>query len=142
HQVAMRHLDGDEALQLVIAREVDEAKAAFAQGLLDAVATDLAGRGFNRNGRDWFVNGLVQIVHGSSRPSPAGFVTSDKVSATNSRSQSPCEADSLQLLLLQELPHQVVGREVLGRLAHETGRRRQARPGVTAACHEKIPSGS
>ena len=41
HQLAMRHLDGDETLQLVVVGEVDEAEAAFAQDFLDPVATDL-----------------------------------------------------------------------------------------------------
>ena len=45
HQLAMRHLDGDEPLQLVVVGEVDEAEAALAQDLLDPVATDVRGGG-------------------------------------------------------------------------------------------------
>ena len=51
-QLAVRHLDGDEPLQLVVVGQVDEAEAALAQDPLDPVATDLAGRGFRRDGRD------------------------------------------------------------------------------------------
>ena len=40
HQLAVRHLDGDEPLQLVVVGQVDEAEAALAQDPLDAVATD------------------------------------------------------------------------------------------------------
>ena len=43
HQLAVRHLDGDEPLQLVVVGQVDEAEAAFAQDLLDPVATDPLG---------------------------------------------------------------------------------------------------
>ncbi len=41
HQLGVRHLDGDEPLQLVVVGEVDEAEAALAQDFLDAVATDV-----------------------------------------------------------------------------------------------------
>ena len=40
----MRHLDGDEPLQLVIVGEVDEAEAAFAQDPFDPIATDVCGQ--------------------------------------------------------------------------------------------------
>ena len=41
HQLAMRHLDGDEPLQLVVVGEIDEAEAALTEDFLDAVATDV-----------------------------------------------------------------------------------------------------
>ena len=44
HQLAMRHLDRHEPLQLVVMGEIDEAEAALAQDLLDPVATDALGR--------------------------------------------------------------------------------------------------
>ena len=39
----MRHLDRHEPLQLVVVGQIDEAEAALAQHLLDAVATDPLG---------------------------------------------------------------------------------------------------
>ena len=41
HELAMRHLDRHEPLQLVVVGEVDEAEAALAQHSLDAVAADV-----------------------------------------------------------------------------------------------------
>ena len=43
HQLAVRHLDGHETLQLLVVGQVDEAEAAFAQDSLDPVATDSLG---------------------------------------------------------------------------------------------------
>ena len=37
----MRHLDGDQPLQLLIVGQIDEAKASLAQYLFDAVAANL-----------------------------------------------------------------------------------------------------
>ena len=48
----MRHLDGDEPLQLLVVGQVDEAEAALAQDFLDPVATDSLGlrEGVGRGG--------------------------------------------------------------------------------------------
>ena len=45
HQLAMRHLDGDKPLQLVVVGEVNEAEPALAQNFLDPVATDVRRHG-------------------------------------------------------------------------------------------------
>ena len=42
-QLGVRHLDGDGPVQLLVVGQIDEAEAAFAQHLLDAVATDPLG---------------------------------------------------------------------------------------------------
>ena len=39
-QLGVRHLDGDRPVQLLVVGQIDQAEAAFAQDLLDAVATD------------------------------------------------------------------------------------------------------
>ena len=44
-QLAMRHLDGDKTLQLVVGSQIDNAKAALPEDFLHPVATDLLGRG-------------------------------------------------------------------------------------------------
>ena len=44
HQLSMRHLDGDEPLQLPVMSEVDEAEAALSADFLDPVATDVRRR--------------------------------------------------------------------------------------------------
>ena len=66
-QLAVRHLDGDQTLQLVIVGEVAEAESALTEDFLDAVATDVRGRGFRKDRLDGFpsgfVYGLVRIVH-------------------------------------------------------------------------------
>jgi hypothetical protein len=45
HQLAMRRLDGDEPLHLPVMSEVNEAEPAFAQNLLNAIATNVRGQG-------------------------------------------------------------------------------------------------
>ena len=40
HQLAMRHLDGHRAVQLVVVGQIDEAEAALAEHTFDPVATD------------------------------------------------------------------------------------------------------
>ena len=44
-QLAMRHLDGDRPLQLVVVGQVDQAEAALAQEPFDPIATDVGGHG-------------------------------------------------------------------------------------------------
>ena len=75
HQLAMRHLDGHEPLQLVVVGQVDEAEAALAQHLLDPVATDVLrlGGGNGQGGGLVIVARLVVagsfgIKHGLYRP--------------------------------------------------------------------------
>jgi hypothetical protein len=41
HQLAMRHVDGDKPLQLVIVGEIDEAEATVTEDFFNAVATDV-----------------------------------------------------------------------------------------------------
>ncbi len=43
-QLGVRHLDGDEPIQLLVVGQIDEAEAPFAQHFLDAVATNLLER--------------------------------------------------------------------------------------------------
>src|SRR5438093_1021517 len=46
------------------------------------------------------------------------------------------EGRLLQRVPLKEFPHQIVGRDVLGRFAEKLQRRLPARPGVAAACND------
>jgi len=43
NQLGVRHLDCNQPIQLLIVGQIDEAETAFAQDLLDAVATDTCG---------------------------------------------------------------------------------------------------
>ena len=43
-QLGMGHLDGDQPIQLLVVRQIDESEAAFAQDLFNAVTTDLCKR--------------------------------------------------------------------------------------------------
>jgi hypothetical protein len=43
-QFGVRHLDGDQPIQLLVVGQLDKAKATFAQYLLDAIATNLCER--------------------------------------------------------------------------------------------------
>ena len=63
---AVRHLDGDKALQLLVVGEVNQPEAALAQDSLDPVATDALGRiGGNLIGDFRLVRaGAVGVVHG------------------------------------------------------------------------------
>ena len=63
---AVRHLDGDEPLQLLVVGQVDEAEAAFAQDSLDPVATDALGLlgGNLVHGCRLMRAGAVGVVHG------------------------------------------------------------------------------
>ena len=95
HQLAMRHLDRDETLQLVVVGEVDEAETALAQHSLDPVATDLL----------WCCGGSlipgcrliracpVEVVHGpfpkSGGSSVPGDYTRWALGSPLSRSPSP-----------------------------------------------------
>ena len=56
HQLAMRHLDRDETLQLLVVGEIDEAEAAPSQQFLDPVSTDAL-----RLLDDNFVNGRLLV---------------------------------------------------------------------------------
>jgi hypothetical protein len=67
HQLAMRNLLGDEALQLVVVGEIDEAEPSLTEDFLNAVATNVRGSRRSRDGRagfpSRFVYGLVSIVY-------------------------------------------------------------------------------
>jgi hypothetical protein len=69
----VRHLEGNLPLQLFIVGQVNEAKTAPAQNLLDPVAADVRGGGHCRIGRAGFpvgfVYSLVGIVHRDGPPS-------------------------------------------------------------------------
>ena len=70
HQLAVRHLDGDEPLQLIIVGQIDEAEAALTEHFLDAVATNLLWlRSGNGGGGGlvvaarMIITGLLRVVH-------------------------------------------------------------------------------
>src|SRR5262245_33455017 len=69
HEFAVRYLDSDEPLQLVIVGEIDEAETALTEDFLDSITTDVRWR--SRIGRgslpSGFVYRLVRIVH-TDRP--------------------------------------------------------------------------
>jgi hypothetical protein len=69
----VRHLDGDQPLQLVVMSEGDEAEAALPQDFLHPVATNVRRQGsFTRAGRFDAARlertSFVGVVHGSVRP--------------------------------------------------------------------------
>jgi hypothetical protein len=63
----MGHLDGDEALQLIVVGQVSQTKTAFAQDSFHPIAADVLGRGLGINRRSRlpfrFIDGLHRIVH-------------------------------------------------------------------------------
>ena len=73
-QLGVRDLDGNGPVQLLILGQIDKAEAAFAEDLLDAVATDVlwlrsgnGGGGALVFAARMIISGLLRVVHSAVR---------------------------------------------------------------------------
>src|SRR5205823_4455484 len=98
-QFAMRHLDGDEPLQLVIVGEIDKPETALTDDFFDAVATDVlrlrSGKGINGGlvvAARLVITGSFRVVHGSSSSSRTSLAVLGSLPAMRGQKQARREA--------------------------------------------------